>query len=107
VKLDDDASDLHTVVEAQGRNRSGLMCDLAAVIAQAGLSVASAHIETRGERVLDVFYVNEPGGGAVKDPRARAALVESLLAVLRSGEADAQEALAKRGMRRAPSSAVR
>jgi len=107
VRLDDEASDMHTVVEAQGRNRPVLMSDLAQVIAEAGLSVASAHIETRGERVIDVFYVNEPDGGSVKSPRARAALIEALLAVLRSGESDAQEALAKRGMRRAPSSTVR
>ena len=107
VRLVDEASDLHTVVEAQGRNRPGLMSDLAHAISTAGLSVASAHIESRGERVIDVFYVNEPGGGAVKSPRTRTALVEALRAVLSRGESDAREALAKRGMRQAPSSGVR
>ncbi len=107
VRLDDEASDLHTVVEAVGRNRHGLLSDLAAAITARKLSVASAHIETRGERVVDVFYVNEPDGGAVTDPGVRKALVDALMAVLSSGETDAEEALARRGMRRAPSSGLR
>ena len=38
------------------------------------LSVRSAHVATLGPQAVDVFYVAEPGAGALTDDRAAAAL---------------------------------
>ena len=57
VMLDNDASETSTVVEASGRDRPGLLAGLARTLADAGLSITSAHIDGYGERAVDAFYV--------------------------------------------------
>jgi len=60
--LDNEASETSTVVEASGRDRPGLLAALARTIADAGLSILSAHIDGYGERAVDAFYVTGPDG---------------------------------------------
>ncbi len=86
VAIDNDASTDCTVVEASGRDRQGLLGDLAFAIARHGLSIQSAHIDNYGERAVDAFYVQD--GAAKLTPRKAQALKASLLDVL--GEAEAQ-----------------
>ena len=50
-----------TVVEASGRDRPGLLAALARTLADAGLSIQSAHIDNYGERAVDAFYVQDHG----------------------------------------------
>ncbi len=90
VMLDNDASDDATVVEASGRDRPGLLEALARAVADAGLSIVSAHIDGYGERAVDAFYVQTPGGGKLVDGKAQAALKEALMAVLEAEEAAGQ-----------------
>ncbi len=61
VRIDNDITPHATVIEASGRDRLGLLADLARACTQAGLSIASAHIDTYGERAADVFYVTIKG----------------------------------------------
>jgi [protein-PII] uridylyltransferase len=61
VAVDNDASEDATVVEASGRDRPGLLAALARTLADAGLSIQSAHIDNYGERAVDAFYVQEAG----------------------------------------------
>ncbi len=61
VAVDNDASEDATVVEASGRDRPGLLADLARILADAHLSVQSAHIDNYGERAVDAFYVLDHG----------------------------------------------
>jgi [protein-PII] uridylyltransferase len=82
VMLDNEASETSTVVEASGRDRPGLLAALARSLADAGLSILSAHIDGYGERAVDAFYVTGPGGGKLDDTRKGNALKASLLAVL-------------------------
>jgi len=42
---------------------------VARALAEANLSIASAHIENYGERAVDAFYVHGPDGGQVTDTR--------------------------------------
>jgi len=62
VIIDNKASNHHTVVEVNGRDRIGLLYDLTAALTASGLQIASAHITTYGERVVDVFYVKDVFG---------------------------------------------
>jgi len=51
------------VLEVLGRDRPGLLYDIARELADAKLSIRSAHVGAYGERVHDVFYVEKLGGG--------------------------------------------
>ncbi|MFT3997318.1 MAG: [protein-PII] uridylyltransferase [Asticcacaulis sp.] len=54
----DDESNAHmTIIEVSGRDRPGLLADVAGVLARAHLDTASAHIDCYGERAVDAFYV--------------------------------------------------
>ena len=56
------ASRTHTLLELNGRDRPGLLFDVAKAIKDLGLAITSAHISTYGERVVDVFYVKDVFG---------------------------------------------
>jgi [protein-PII] uridylyltransferase len=82
VMLDNDASETSTVVEASGRDRPGLLADLARTLSDAELSILSAHIESYGERAVDAFYVVGQDGRKLVDSRKKNALKGALEAVL-------------------------
>lgn len=82
VAFDNPTGGASTVVEAAGRDRPGLLADLARVLSEAGLEVRSAHIESHGERAVDAFYVQTADGGRLTSARAQHALRQALLAAL-------------------------
>jgi [protein-PII] uridylyltransferase len=86
VRADNDITPDATVIEASGRDRMGLLAELAHVCAEAKVSINSAHIDTYGVRASDVFYVQEAEGGQIANPRRIAALRGKLEAVLRAAE---------------------
>jgi [protein-PII] uridylyltransferase len=62
VLIDNNASRTLTVIEVNGRDRPGLLYDVAKTLRDLGLVISSAHIATWGERVVDVFYVKDVFG---------------------------------------------
>ncbi len=62
VLIDNRASSQHTVVEINGRDRPGLLCDIGLAMTQLGLSIVTAHISTYGAQAVDVFYVKDRYG---------------------------------------------
>ena len=86
VMLDNDASEAATVIEATGRDRPGLLSALAEVIADAGLSIVSAHIDGYGERAVDAFYVVDALGRKLQDPGLVSRLRVDLTAALEVAE---------------------
>ena len=62
VLVNNTASHTHSVIEVNGRDRPGLLFDLATTLKDQGLVIHSAHISTYGERVVDVFYVKDVFG---------------------------------------------
>ena len=90
VVIDNDASEESTVIEASGRDRPGLLADLSRALAQAELSIQSAHIDAYGERAIDAFYVHDAGGQKLTDAKALQSLKSALLLVLEEDEAGAQ-----------------
>lgn len=87
VRFDQNASDLSLVVEAEGRDRPGLLHQLTAAIAAEGAVICSAHVATYGERAVDAFYLRDEGGAKIVDPARIAALDAALLKVLASDSA--------------------
>ena len=88
VAVDNETSEDCTVIEASGRDRQGLLGDLAGAISSHGLSIQSAHIDNYGERAVDAFYVQ--ADGEKLGARKAQALRSSLLEVLGEAEARAQ-----------------
>jgi [protein-PII] uridylyltransferase len=79
VRIDQDASDFHSVVEVGGPDRIGLLHDLARTFADLRLDVHLATVATYGPRVVDVFYVTDTGGAKV-DAATERTLERSLAA---------------------------
>jgi [protein-PII] uridylyltransferase len=52
-------SDVFTVIEVTGRDRTGLLYELTEALSDLSLDIASAHITTFGEKAVDVFYVTD------------------------------------------------
>jgi len=105
VMLDNDASETSTVVEASGRDRPGLLAALARTLADADLSILSAHIDGYGERAVDAFYVVGPHGEKIADARKRNALRTALLAAI--AETDADQPSPRNNLQRARASVAR
>ena len=102
VVIDNHASNTHTVLEVNGRDRPGLLHDVTAAISEQGLQIASAHITTYGVRAVDVFYVKDVFGLKVENERKLASLREALLKALANPDETApMQAVPTRKRRRA------
>ncbi len=82
VVIDNHASNTHTVLEVNGRDRPGLLYDVTAAISEQGLQIASAHVTTYGVRAVDVFYVKDVFGLKVENERKLAQLRDALFKAL-------------------------
>ncbi len=91
VVIDNYASNTHTVLEVNGRDRPGLLHDVTAAISEQGLQIASAHVTTYGVRAVDVFYVKDVFGLKVENERKLAILRDALLTALANPDEVAPE----------------
>ncbi|MEW5424540.1 [protein-PII] uridylyltransferase [Amorphus sp. 3PC139-8] len=73
-------SDRHTVLEVSGLDRPGLLYDLTRALSDLNLNIASAHVATFGERVVDVFYVTDLIGHKVSNASRQARIKRRLTA---------------------------
>ena len=90
VLIDNAASDSHTVIEVNGRDRPGLLHDLTRALFVARLSIHSAQITTYGERAVDVFYVKDVYGLKVTHPQRIQDVKARVLEALGDGGVRAQ-----------------
>ena len=67
-----------SVIEVEGLDRPGLLSELTGALADLSLDIASAHITTFGEKVIDTFYVTDLVGHKIENP-TRQARIESRL----------------------------
>ena len=85
VSVDNELSNLFTVIEASGLDRPGLLYDLTRTISDLNLNIASAHVSTFGERVVDVFYVTDLTGHKIANPARETAIRRRLRTVFDDG----------------------
>ncbi|NWH09156.1 MAG: [protein-PII] uridylyltransferase [Alphaproteobacteria bacterium] len=85
VIIDNDASNICTVIEVNGRDRPGLLHDLTRALFVSGLSIHSAQIATYGERAIDVFYVKNVYGHKVTEQKRLEQIEANLLEALGDG----------------------
>jgi [protein-PII] uridylyltransferase len=67
VTVDNDTSAQATVLEISGPDRIGLLFRVTTALAELGLDIVSARIQTLGDDVIDAFYVRDADGGKVTD----------------------------------------
>ncbi|MGE5158208.1 MAG: [protein-PII] uridylyltransferase [Gemmatimonas sp.] len=92
VTINNQWSELYTVIEVSGLDRPGLLYQLTTAISKLNLNIASAHVSTFGERARDVFYVTDLLGAQITAPTRQAAIKSALLHLLSSDEAIAKPA---------------
>jgi [protein-PII] uridylyltransferase len=81
VTVNNQWSNRYTVVEVTGLDRPGLLYELTTTLSKLNLNIASAHVATFGERVVDVFYVTDLTGEQITTPTRQAAIKRPLLAL--------------------------
>ena len=88
VSINNQWSHRYTMVEITGLDRTGLLYDLTTTLSKLNLNIASAHVATFGERVVDVFYVTDLLGAQITSPTRQAAIKRALIPVfaIREGE---------------------
>ncbi len=85
VIVDNDSSNVFTVIEVAGLDRIGLLFELTESLFRLNLNIGSAHITTFGERAVDVFYVTDLTGAKITNANRRAAIKRQLTATLAPG----------------------
>ncbi|MFL4982614.1 MAG: [protein-PII] uridylyltransferase [Xanthobacteraceae bacterium] len=79
VMINNQWSNRYTVVEVNGLDRPGLLYELTATLSKLSLNIASAHVATFGERVVDVFYVTDLLGAKIDAAPRQAAIKRALI----------------------------
>jgi [protein-PII] uridylyltransferase len=92
VTINNQWSHRYTMLEVTGLDRTGLLYELTATLSKLNLNIASAHVATFGERVVDVFYVTDLLGAQITSPTRQAAIKRALIALLAAGETDNKQA---------------
>nr|WP_274534844.1 [protein-PII] uridylyltransferase [Rhizobium sp. LCM 4573] len=75
-------SNKFTVIDVECLDRTGLLADITAVLADLSLDIHSAHITTFGEKVIDTFYVTDLVGHKVTNENRQGNIVARLKAVM-------------------------
>jgi [protein-PII] uridylyltransferase len=68
-----------TTIEVTGLDRPGLLFELTTTLSKLNLNIASAHVATFGERVVDVFYVTDLFGAKITSATRQAAIKRALI----------------------------
>jgi [protein-PII] uridylyltransferase len=79
-------SNKFTVVEVECLDRTGLLADITAVLADLSLDIHSARITTFGEKVIDTFYVTDLVGHKVTNENRQGNIIARLKAVMSEQE---------------------
>ena len=91
VSINNSLSNRFTVIELKGLDRTGLLSDITAVLSDLSLDIASAHITTFGEKVIDTFYVTDLFGHKITNENRHANIIGRLKAVLAGEQEDVRK----------------
>jgi [protein-PII] uridylyltransferase len=94
VTINNGWSTRYTMVEVTGLDRPGLLFELTATLSKLSLNIASAHVATFGERVVDVFYVTDLFGAKITSATRQATIKRALITLLLPAPAPARPAAA-------------
>jgi [protein-PII] uridylyltransferase len=86
VEIDNALSEKFSVIEIEGLDRPGLLSEITSVISGLNLDIASAHITTFGEKVIDSFYVTDLIGHKITQAARETAIRRKLTALFEKTE---------------------
>jgi [protein-PII] uridylyltransferase len=82
VEIRNALSNRFSVIEVTGLDRPGLLSEITSTLSNLSLNIASAHITTFGEKVIDTFYVTDLTWQKIESPGRQKTIQNQLLAVL-------------------------
>jgi [protein-PII] uridylyltransferase len=88
-------SNRFSVIEVEGLDRPGLLSEITGALSDLSLDIASAHITTFGEKVMDTFYVTDLTGHKIENPAREKAIRQRLIATLEGTAAHKPKAAAE------------
>jgi [protein-PII] uridylyltransferase len=86
VKVDNQDSDFYTIVEVTGEDRLGILYEMTQALTDHGCDIHFARISTLGNRIVDVFYIQDTWGEKIVEEQKIENLKTSLLHRLVSRE---------------------
>jgi len=78
-------SNRFSVVEIECLDRPGLLSEVTSVLSDLSLDIASAHITTFGEKVIDTFYVTDLTGSKIENPDRLDTIRRQLIETIENG----------------------
>lgn len=81
----DEASSNATVLEVRAPDQHGILHRITKAMAEVGLDIRHASVQTIGDEVVDAFYVRTSGGQKLTDSFHRTEVVKAILFSLTSG----------------------
>uniref|UniRef100_UPI0025FA7B8D [protein-PII] uridylyltransferase n=1 Tax=Mesorhizobium sp. TaxID=1871066 RepID=UPI0025FA7B8D len=81
-------SNRFSVIEVEGLDRPGLLSEITGTLSDLSLDIASAHITTFGEKVIDTFYVTDLTGQKIDNPTRIATIHKRLIDTLEGNAAE-------------------
>ncbi len=86
ISIDNEGSEIFTIIEVDTRDRPGLLHDLCRTMAAANLTISSAIIATYGNQVVDTFYVKDLYGHKIHAKRKQDAIAEKLRDAIKTSQ---------------------
>ena len=77
VDIGNTLSNRFSVIEVEGLDRPGLLSEITGALSDLSLDIASAHITTFGEKVIDTFYVTDLTGQKIENPTRQETVAEA------------------------------
>ena len=91
ISIDNDGSDIYTIIEVDTRDRPGLLFDLTKTLSNNNIYIASAVIATYGEQAVDVFYVKDMFGLKLHNKAKQTRITDALKQAIERGVDRAME----------------
>ncbi|WP_420406627.1 [protein-PII] uridylyltransferase [Hoeflea sp.] len=112
VTISNALSNKFTVIEIECLDRPGLLSEVTSVLSDLSLDIASAHITTFGEKVVDTFYVRDLVGMKITNETRQINIAARLKAVLAKEDDELRDRMppgmiAPHGSNRRPRAAAR
>jgi [protein-PII] uridylyltransferase len=79
VKINNQDSDFYTIVEVIGEDRLGILYEVTQALTDHGCNIHFARISTLGNRIVDVFYVQDEWGEKIKEKNRTDQLKKTIL----------------------------
>lgn len=79
VKINNKDSDFYTIIEVTGEDRMGILYGITQALTDHGCDIHFARISTLGNRIVDVFYVQDTWGEKVEEKQKVDSLKQALL----------------------------